>query len=90
MTDEQNPPRRRRGNPAMRRGAPSLNPHGRPPVGRTLAAAIRQRVPPDTIVTLALHIVDDTASTPETRLRTLELLARRGYGAIAALGRSAA
>jgi len=71
----------------MQRGAPSVNPHGRPRVGRTLASAIRQRVTPTAIVTIALRIVENEDAAPPTRLRALELLAARGYGTIAALGR---
>jgi hypothetical protein len=70
----------------MQRGLPSVNPHGRPPVGRSLASAIRRSVPPQVIVSLALRIVENEEATPPTRLRALELLAARGYGTIAALG----
>lgn len=86
MADQSSSARRPRGNPAMRRGAPSVNPHGRPPIGRTLANAIRQRISPHAIVTIALRIVESESAPANVRLRALELLARRGYGAIAGLG----
>jgi hypothetical protein len=74
------PPRRPRGSPLMQRGGPSLNPHGRPPVGRSLASAIRAGIPPAAIVTAALRILESEATSPALRVRTLELLARRGWG----------
>lgn len=63
----------------MRRGAPSLNPHGRPPVGLSLANAVRRRFPPETIVEMAARILEGEAPAA-VKLRTLELLDRRGYG----------
>jgi hypothetical protein len=69
---------RRRGNPAMRKGAPSLNPHGRPPVGLSLAAAIRKRFPAERLVELADAILAGDAPAA-VKLRTLQWLDRRGY-----------
>jgi hypothetical protein len=68
----------------MRRGAPSLNPHGRPRVGLSLANAIRARFPPEVIVSMAAHILEGDAPA-NIKLGTLEFLAKRGYGAIASL-----
>jgi hypothetical protein len=79
-TTQDTHPRRPRGNPAMRRGAPSLNPKGRPRVAESLAAAIRARLSPDRIVDLAVGIIEREGTPAGVRLRTLEALARRGYG----------
>jgi hypothetical protein len=70
---------RRRGNPAMRKGGPSLNPHGRPPVRLALATAVRERFPAARIVQLAENILAGDAPAL-VKLRTLEFLGRRGYG----------
>src|SRR3954467_14998865 len=78
------PPKRRPGNPNMRRGAPSVNPRGRPPAELALSNAVRARFPAEVIVSMAAHILDGDAA-PEIKLGTLEFLARRGYAAIARL-----
>jgi hypothetical protein len=66
--------------PRRPRGAPSLNPAGRPPVGRSLASAIRAGIPPAAIVSAARRIIESEPASPAVRARTLALLARRGYG----------
>jgi len=68
----------------MRRGAASVNPRGRPPVGLALSNAVRARFPPDVIVSMAAHILEGDAPA-DIKLGTLEFLAKRGYGAIASL-----
>lgn len=82
--DSQQPehtPRRRPGNPAMRRGAPSLNPKGRPPSWLALSNAVRARFPAAVLVEMAAHILESN-ELAEIKLRTLEWLATRGYGPI--------
>ena len=66
----------------MRVGAPSVNPKGRPRVRDSLPDAIRRRVSPEAIVSLALRIVQSERVPAAVRLDALELLAKRGYGAI--------
>lgn len=81
MSDESvTPPRRRRGNPNMRKGAPSLNPFGRPPVSRALSAMVRAKVPPQMFIAHALRLIESPDTPPAVRLRALEMLERRGYG----------
>ena len=74
---------RRRGNPRMVKGAPSMNPHGRPSVGLSLADAVRRRFPPERILAIAAAILDGDAPA-SVKQRTLEFLDRRGYGPRAA------
>ncbi len=70
---------RRRGNPLWRKGIASPNAAGRPPAGLSLANAIRRKFSPAFIVELAAGILADPAATVAERIRTLELIARRGW-----------
>lgn len=63
----------------MRRGAPSLNPKGRPPSWLALSNAVRARFPAAVLVEMAAHILESNEPA-EIKLRTLEWLATRGYG----------
>lgn len=72
-------PKRRGGNPNMRAGGPSLNPHGRPKRGLSLAEAIRERVDPAWIAERAVALAE-TAESEATRLAALSLIADRGWG----------
>jgi hypothetical protein len=71
---------RRRGNPSMTRGGPSLNPFGRPRISQSLADALRRRFPVERIVELASAIVADPGTPGRIKLATLEWIGRRGYG----------
>jgi hypothetical protein len=73
------PPPRRRGNPLWRKGIPSPNAAGRPPAGLSLANAIRRKFSPAFICELAAGILADPAATVAERIRTLDLIARRGW-----------
>lgn len=65
----------------MRAGAPSLNPRGRPPVGESLANALRSRFPPDRIAELAEKLAT-TADSEQVRLSALQLIAERAHGKV--------
>lgn len=71
----------KRGNPAMYKGGPSLNPHGRPRVGDSLANAVRQRFSPERIAELAGKLAE-SAESEQVRLSALQLLSERGYGKV--------
>lgn len=70
---------RPRGNPAMVKGGPSLNPKGRPRAGLALAERIRERLDPDTLLDLAVRVAADETLSPERRLEVLIPLYDRGY-----------
>jgi hypothetical protein len=70
---------KRRGNPAMVAGGPSLNPHGRPRRGQSIAEAIRRRVDPDRIAELAEQLAE-SAESETVRLAALSFLADRSEG----------
>lgn len=70
---------KRRGNPAMRAGGPSLNPKGRPKLGDSLAEAMRLRFPVERICDLAEALV--TGAESETvRMSALQMIAERTAG----------
>ena len=73
---------KRRGNPAMAKGAPSLNPNGRPPVRRALATAMRETFSEARIVELAEDLVLN-AKSESVRLAALEFIANRADGKVA-------
>lgn len=62
----------------MRRGGPSINPHGRPLLGKSLADALRHRVSAERIAELAVQLLDGDADA-DVKLRALDWIARRGY-----------
>lgn len=68
-----------RGNPAMVKGGPSLNPKGRPRSGLAFAERVRERVDPDLIINLALEVASDTTMSAERRLAALWPLIDRGF-----------
>lgn len=70
---------RRRGSPLWHKGMASPNASGRPPAGLSLANAIRRKFSPTFICDLAAGIFADPAATVAERIRTLELIARRGW-----------
>src|SRR5690606_34618384 len=72
----------RRGNPRMRAGMPSLNPHGRPRTGESLAEAAREKVSPEQLVEKLLKLAD-TAASEQVRLAALLAIGDRGYGKVA-------
>lgn len=58
----------------------SPNPKGRPPVGQTLAAALRDRLPVEKLVEVAEELL---ASPDENiRLKTLQLVFDRAHGKV--------
>ena len=65
----------------MAKGAPTLNPRGRPRVGDSLANAVRQKFSPERIVELAEKLAC-TAESEQVRLAALQLLAERGFGKV--------
>lgn len=71
--------KRRGGNPRMVKGAPSVNPHGRPRAGTALAERIRERLDPDTILDLARQLADDESIPIDKRLDSILRLAAMGY-----------
>lgn len=72
---------KRRGNPAMRRGAPSLNPAGRPKVGQSLAEAVRSAVSPEELAERMLKLADG-ADSEQVRFSALAWLGERGHGKV--------
>lgn len=75
---------KRRGNPNMRAGAPSLNPKGRPPVGESLATAYREKWPPEKIVEHVGKLATGAASE-QVRLQALQMIAERTAGKVVTL-----
>ncbi|MGE0402879.1 MAG: hypothetical protein AB7T06_39605 [Kofleriaceae bacterium] len=73
---------KRRGNPRMQRGAPSLNPHGRPRTGESLAEVTRTRVSPEQLVERLVKLADG-AQSEQVRLAATLALGERGYGKVA-------
>lgn len=71
----------KRGNPAMRAGGPSLNPHGRPRVGASLADAYRSKWPPEKIVEHVGKLATGAASE-QVRLAALQMIAERTAGKV--------
>jgi hypothetical protein len=65
----------------MTKGAPSLNPRGRPRVGDSLADAMRRKFPPERIVDLAERLVE-TAESEQVRLAALQMIAERAHGKV--------
>jgi hypothetical protein len=70
-------PNRRRGNPAMVKGAPSLNPRGRPRAGLELAECICEHVPPAALVARAIELVK--SKDERVAIAALAFLADRGW-----------
>jgi hypothetical protein len=68
----------RRTRTTWRKGIKSPNPAGRPPVGTTLAEAVRERWPPGRLVALASSLAQSKSAA--IKLRAIEWLADRGYG----------
>lgn len=58
----------------------SGNVKGRPPVATALATAVRDKVPPDELVTIALGIAKDSGADARDRLAAVNFLADRGWG----------
>ena len=65
----------------MAKGAPSLNPRGRPRVGDSLANAFRQKFSPERIVELAEKLAE-SAESEQVRLSALQLIAERAHGKV--------
>lgn len=78
-------PEKRRGNPAMRKGAPSLNPAGRPRVGQSLAEAVRAAVTPEELAEKMLRLADG-AESEQVRYSALAWLGERGHGKVPNVG----
>lgn len=76
---------KRRGNPAMRKGAPSLNPAGRPRVGQSLAEAVRAAVTPEELAAKMLKLADG-AESEQVRYSALAWLGERGHGKVPNVG----
>jgi hypothetical protein len=72
---------KRRGNPRMVKGAPSLNPAGRPRVGESLAEAVRNACSPDELAAKMLSLADG-AESEQVRYSALAWLAERGHGKV--------
>lgn len=68
----------------MQRGAPSLNPKGRPRTGESLAEAARDKVSPEQLVEKLLKLAD-TAQSEQVRLAALLAIGERGYGKVASV-----
>lgn len=66
----------------MIKGGPSINPHGRKPIGTSLAEAVRRKVPPDRIVDEALRRLDDPEESGAVKMAAIVFLAERGYGKV--------
>jgi hypothetical protein len=77
--------KRRPGNPAMRKGAPSLNPAGRPRVGQSLAEAVRAAVTPEELAEKMLKLADG-AESEQVRYSALAWLGERGHGKVPTTG----
>jgi hypothetical protein len=73
------PEQKRRGNPAMVKGGPSLNPKGRPRAGLALAERIRERLDPDTLLNLAMRVAEDETLSDARKIEILLPLYDRGY-----------
>lgn len=58
----------------------SGNPKGRPPVGRSLADALRRRFPPDRVVDIAESLTE--SEDDRVRMIALQFIADRGYGKV--------
>jgi hypothetical protein len=56
------------------------NPRGRPPVGRSLAYAIRNRFPPERIVDIAEDLI--ASEDERVRMVALQFLVDRGFGKV--------
>lgn len=65
----------------MTRGAPSLNPRGRKPLGTSLSAAMRARFPVDKIVDLAADLAEH-AESEQVRLAALQMINDRAWGKV--------
>ena len=64
----------------MVRGGPSLNPHGRPRTGTSLAEAMRKRFPVEDIVELAAKLA--TCDDAKVRMSALQFIADRAHGKV--------
>jgi hypothetical protein len=71
---------KRRGNPAMQRGAASLNPRGRPPRGTSLAERVRAAIDPGEIIDFLDSVWRDSQHRIETRVAAASQVLDRGWG----------
>lgn len=69
----------------MRKGAPSLNPAGRPRVGQSLAEAVRAAVTPEELAAKMLKLADG-AESEQVRYSALAWLGERGHGKVPNVG----
>lgn len=69
---------KRRGNPNMRKGMPSINPKGRPRSGLAFAERVRERVDPDKIIDAVLEVLEN-AEKPSERLQAATFLRDSAY-----------
>ena len=65
----------------MQRGAPSLNPHGRPKVGQSLADAYRSKWTPERIVEHVSRLAESAVSE-QVRLAALAMINERTAGKV--------
>lgn len=69
---------RRRGNPLMQKGKPSLNPRGRPPSGSSLAEKIRETIEPEEIVACVASVMRNSFKSAD-RLAAAKFLSEFGW-----------
>lgn len=82
MSDKDTHAITRRGNPNMRKGAPTVNRRGRPRVGESLAEACRNARTPDELVSWAVAAMDNPDVWWRERVKLFEWLATRGHGPV--------
>jgi hypothetical protein len=69
------------GNPAMRKGAPSLNPKGRPRLGTSLAEALRAKLPAEEHASMLVDLATK-ATSEQVRLSALLAIGDRAHGKV--------
>jgi hypothetical protein len=77
MADPNSP--KRRGNPALVKGGPSLNPAGRPP-GTTITAQLDRLADKAAIARRLLEIIDDPKTSTRDRLNAIAIVQDRLEG----------
>lgn len=71
---------KKRGNPNMVPGGPSINPKGRPKLGHALSECVRARVDPEDLVGFLVRIVKEPGARMTDRMSAVRELLDRGWG----------